>query len=238
MKRATPIRRRPSLELVVACAALFIVLGGVGYAVTANGVPDGNGVFHGCVDRPTGALRIVPSSTQCRAATPGNPNSGEKAVLWSQRGRAGASAKNGLNGPPIIARLRAGTVTATTTVQPIPLTPSSWRQAPNADNTLLTQLTVQSPSPQDCNVKSGTTTSPASARIAFSMDGVLLNPLNVTTTGDTRTLRLGTFSSIAGGSPFTHTVDLSLVDSCGNGGGAANAHFKVLGVAFDVLSVQ
>ena len=55
------IRRLPSPALVIAVIALVVALGGGAYAL--SGVPDRNGVYHGCVDDKTGALRVVPIDT-------------------------------------------------------------------------------------------------------------------------------------------------------------------------------
>ncbi len=60
--------------------ATFIALGGTAYAATETG--QHRGVIHGCVDRKTGAVRIV-GSNACRL--------GERAIAWSQAGPVGPS---------------------------------------------------------------------------------------------------------------------------------------------------
>jgi hypothetical protein len=55
--------RRPSPALVISLIALFFGLGGGAYAAL-KGIPDSRGVFHGCVDKRTGALRVVKSAKQ------------------------------------------------------------------------------------------------------------------------------------------------------------------------------
>jgi hypothetical protein len=233
-------RFRPSPALVIAGLALFIGLGGVGYAVVA-GVPDSNGVFHGCVARATGATRIVPSSTQCHPATPGQPNSGEKAVAWSQTGPVGANGKDGVNGTTIIARLRGtSTFTTTSTAQTVPINPSSWQQKAKVDNQLIGQATVEAPSAANCSFKvvPSVPAQPGIATLRVIVDGVAAVTVSRTAAGDTQTNRLGTVNSIAGGSLFTHHVELSVLDNCGLNGGAATDHFKIRGAAFDVLQAQ
>jgi hypothetical protein len=91
--------RRPSPALVISLIALFAALGGGAYAAL-SGIPDSRGVFHGCVNTRTGALRVVKSANQChkrhvvhrgrrRIHLPG-----ELATSWNQRGVPG------LPGPP------------------------------------------------------------------------------------------------------------------------------------------
>lgn len=100
----------PSLATGLAIVALFVALGGTGYAVvSSSGIPDHAGVFHGCVDRRTGTLRVVQSARSCRRAHgKGRRRSlGEFAINWSQKGppgvpglagRNGTSGTNGING--------------------------------------------------------------------------------------------------------------------------------------------
>src|SRR5437764_15255207 len=74
--------RRPALSYanVMATAAMFVALGGVGYAV--SGIPDASGVFHGCVNRSTGALRVVAQGGSCHKKS-------EIVVSWNKKGRRG-----------------------------------------------------------------------------------------------------------------------------------------------------
>jgi hypothetical protein len=84
------IRSRITYANLMATVAVFIALGGSAYAV--RGVPDKAGVFHGCVDNKTGALRLVKSAKSCRKAGRKGKRriAGESAVSWNERGRAGA----------------------------------------------------------------------------------------------------------------------------------------------------
>jgi hypothetical protein len=91
----------PSPATAIALVALFVALGGTGYAVVATtGIPDRAGVFHGCVDKRTGVLRVVSGAGAChRAHGKGRRRSaGEFAVSWSQKGPAGLPGRNGTNG--------------------------------------------------------------------------------------------------------------------------------------------
>src|SRR5262245_11604211 len=115
--------RRPSPAMMVALAALFVALGGTGYALIGGGIPDATGVFHGCANRRTGTLRLVKSAGECKkAVTKGkHKRPGELAVAWSQRGPAGsngAAGANGKNGTTVAARMVGSTpVTTTNTSQ-------------------------------------------------------------------------------------------------------------------------
>ena len=90
----------PSPGPVIAFVALFVALSGTGYALIASGIPDTRGVFHGCVDRKTGSVRLVTAGSQCRSAKGHGKHRylGEFAVSWSQTGPAGKDGVNGTNG--------------------------------------------------------------------------------------------------------------------------------------------
>jgi hypothetical protein len=96
------IRSRLTYANVIATAALFLALGGGAYAL--SGIPDGGGVYHGCVDPKTGALRVVKSASAChktRTVKRGNRRvrtPGESAIAWNQQGRPGVTGVNGANG--------------------------------------------------------------------------------------------------------------------------------------------
>jgi hypothetical protein len=81
---------------VMATGAMFVALGGGAYAL--SGIPDGGGVFHGCVSNSTGVLRVVKSASSCHQAVRRgrHRNPGELPVSWSQQGPRGAQ---GVQGP-------------------------------------------------------------------------------------------------------------------------------------------
>ena len=92
------IKSRLTYANVMATGAMFIALGGGAYAL--SGVPDSNGVFHGCVDNRTGLVRVVRSASSChRAHGHGkHRDAGELAVSWNQQGRLGLPGQNGAAG--------------------------------------------------------------------------------------------------------------------------------------------
>ena len=98
----TRIRAAFSYANVMATVAVFLALGGGAYAL--SGVPDRNGVFHGCVNSRTGSLRIVKAASAChkaRTITRGGRRvriPGEQAIAWNQQGRPGVNGVNGVNG--------------------------------------------------------------------------------------------------------------------------------------------
>jgi hypothetical protein len=84
--------------MAVAVAAVFVALGGTSYAVISSStVPDSLGVFHACVNRSSGGIRIVTNPSSCHKAVAHGKHKalGELPVAWSQTGPAG---KNGTNG--------------------------------------------------------------------------------------------------------------------------------------------
>src|SRR3954447_23185437 len=83
--------RRVSASTPISLLALFVALGGAGYAAISSSFPDRDGTFHACANRTSGALRLVAGAKKCRP--------GEKAVSWAQRGPAGAAGAAGAIGP-------------------------------------------------------------------------------------------------------------------------------------------
>ena len=86
---------------VMATVAVFLALGGGAYALT--GIPDGGGMYHGCV-ATSGALRVVTKASSClKAKTVKRGNRrvripGESSIAWNQQGRPGINGTNGVNG--------------------------------------------------------------------------------------------------------------------------------------------
>jgi hypothetical protein len=72
----------------MATIAVFLALGGAGYAAAGGGIPDKKGVFHGCVN-DKGVLRVVKSAKACKKAT--KRTKGELAISWNQLGPKGDS---------------------------------------------------------------------------------------------------------------------------------------------------
>ena len=88
--------------------ALLVALGGTSYAAVSS-APDRDGVFHGCVDPRTGALRVVDRANSCRKARKVRRGKkrvrvpAELAVLWNQTGPPGVQGppgRDGAQGPP------------------------------------------------------------------------------------------------------------------------------------------
>ena len=88
--------RRFTRRKLAATGAIFVALAGVAYAAV-TGIPDKTGVFHGCVSKRNGALRVVRSATSCRKGT--KQQGGEFAIKWNQKGPKGPPGKPGPQGP-------------------------------------------------------------------------------------------------------------------------------------------
>jgi hypothetical protein len=100
------LARRLSYANVVATVALFAALGGGAYAAL-SGVPDKAGVFHGCADRKSGALRVVQKAKDCKKARTVVRKGkkvrlpGELAIAWNQQGPQGQPGSDAtVNGMP------------------------------------------------------------------------------------------------------------------------------------------
>lgn len=85
-------KKSPSPALVIAILALFVALGGSSYAAI-RAASQGGRVFHGCVDKHTGALRVVQAGSRCRKGP-----SGEFAIAWNQKGTPGVAGVPGAAG--------------------------------------------------------------------------------------------------------------------------------------------
>jgi hypothetical protein len=85
------IRKRVSYANVTATLALVLAIAGGALAV--QGIPDRTGVFHGCVNKRSGALRLIGVGQNCRS----HGKKAEFLVTWNQRGRNGV---NGADGRP------------------------------------------------------------------------------------------------------------------------------------------
>jgi hypothetical protein len=82
----------------LAVTAAFAALGMGAYALSA--IPDADGVFHGCVNRKSGALRVVGGGA-CRTLVKRHGKvvfAGERAISWNQRGPAGPQGVVGATG--------------------------------------------------------------------------------------------------------------------------------------------
>jgi hypothetical protein len=96
------IRSRLSYANVIATCAMFVALGGGAYAL--SGVPDRSGVYHGCVDAKSGALRVVAKASSCRKTKTVRRGTrrvripGESAIAWNQQGLRGLQGAQGLPG--------------------------------------------------------------------------------------------------------------------------------------------
>lgn len=88
---------------VMATVAVFLGLGGGAYAAI-NGFPDPSGVFHGCVNKQTGTLRLVDGAPSCHNVKTLKRGKhtvrvpGEFAVAWNQQGQQGLQGLQGLRG--------------------------------------------------------------------------------------------------------------------------------------------
>jgi hypothetical protein len=96
------VRSRLTYANTMATVAVFLALGGGAYAL--SGIPDGGGVYHGCV-ASSGALRVVTKASSCLKAKTVKRGTrrvripGESAIIWNQQGRPGVNGANGGPGP-------------------------------------------------------------------------------------------------------------------------------------------
>jgi hypothetical protein len=89
------VRAALTFANVISMTALFLALGGGAYALS---IPDSSGVFHGCVSRSTGALRVVSSASQCHKLKRHHGkvvNAGELPITWNQQGPRGQTGQTG-----------------------------------------------------------------------------------------------------------------------------------------------
>jgi hypothetical protein len=97
------LRSRLTYANVMATVAVFLAFGGGAYAL--SGIPDGSGIYHGCV-ASSGALRVVTKASSCLKAKTVKRGSrrvrvpGESAIAWNQQGPTGQSGAAGQPGQP------------------------------------------------------------------------------------------------------------------------------------------
>jgi hypothetical protein len=82
------VRRVLTFANVTSLVALVFAMGGGAYAVTS--IARSDGVIHGCYQKRTGTLRVVPAGKNCRRS--------EKAIAWNQRGAQGLAGVQGIEG--------------------------------------------------------------------------------------------------------------------------------------------
>jgi hypothetical protein len=94
------ISKRLTYANVMATGAMFVALSGGAFAL--SGVPDGSGVFHGCVNNRTGLLRVVKLANSCaKARGQGRHRTpGETAISWNEQGLRGLQGGQGIQGAP------------------------------------------------------------------------------------------------------------------------------------------
>jgi hypothetical protein len=92
---ARRFRFRVSRATVLVFVALCIALGGGSFAAISR-IADSAGLIHACVNRRTGAVRIVRSARSCKARRSGNSEASEFAISWNKQGPPG---QQGLPGP-------------------------------------------------------------------------------------------------------------------------------------------
>ena len=81
------VSRRAAL-VCAAIAVVFAVAGGIAYAA----IPDSGGVYHACMLKAVGTIRIIdPEKQHCSTTL-------EVEITFNQRGQAGANGLNGTNG--------------------------------------------------------------------------------------------------------------------------------------------
>jgi len=75
-----------SFSNVISVIALFVALGGVGYAALVGS----DGVVHACAKKTNGAARIVKAGKKCKAS--------ESVLTWNQKGQQGDKGAKGDDG--------------------------------------------------------------------------------------------------------------------------------------------
>ena len=233
-----------SPALWIALLALFVALGGTGYAVLTSGVPDTQGVFHGCANKRSGALRVVRTAGACRSKKRGFP--GELPIAWQQRGlpgAAGAAGSNGRDGARIVARLSSTqALTTSTSVQSYALNPATWTQAADAINDWEAVIAYHAPATTKCASQSNPVYLPGQLKVTIKVDGTDYGTMAAVT--DTaaadKTDRLGLRIPFWDtGAKATHTVSLDVSDTCNAAAPQTSVeHFQITGVKVAVIAYR
>jgi hypothetical protein len=249
MRRLSP----PSPSTAISLLALFVALGGTGYAVIKSStVPDKNGVFHGCVNKSSGALRIVEQAGSCKKKT--KRHAAELEVRWSEQGpkgatgAAGAAGKDGTNGAAgangttIVARPRStGPVTTTSSPQGVPMTSATWAQAVGEVNQFVGSITFHAPAASNCTYQlTPGSFFVGSLTVSVKIDGTAIGGTFLQSAdGADHTTTLSLAPLLEPASATNRTLSVEVSDNCGtNGGGASSERFRIDSVSVDVLSAR
>jgi hypothetical protein len=218
---------------VAGIACLAVACLGVGSATAAKWKP----AFHACVNKQTGAIRLVGARARCRR--------GEKSITFAQQGKPGTNGQNGAPGQPgtngqngtsVVLRPRTGGSTnLTTSPTAVPVTPNQWTQQAGELDVLYVQATVTNsagcqdqiaPGPPPINF-------PASASIEIDVNGVMLASVGVFASSAspvTQTVSAPIFDPAAA---TPQTVTVKAQDNCNTGG-----HMVLNSVGIDVAAMH
>jgi hypothetical protein len=205
-------------------ALAFLVIAG-----TASGaLPDKNGVFHGCVNKTTGALRLVGPRAHCKR--------GEKSVTFNQKGQPGTPGRNGSNGQngtSVAARIRStGPMTLSNSPQDYPLTANTWTQKANEFDVTFIKAVVSNPT--NCMMMSGGLSFLGSMSAEVDLDGAALTTISSFASSTASAPLLLTVPIFEPGASTNHALTITKAqDNCTSGG-----HYSLDSVSIDVAAMQ
>lgn len=195
-------------------------------------------MFHACVHKKSGAVRLVEAAKPCRRKTRKRP--GEFRVSWNQRGPAGLDGTNGTNGTngaagpagrdgtTIVARARGTTeITTTGDAQLVPVTGGNWTQAATELNQFVGEVTYDPPSMADCG-------NAGPLGVSVLVNGSPIGFISASPGPQDNVTRQWTFDSLfEPGADSARVLTVSASDGCSGPG-----HFKIKSVKIDVISLR
>jgi hypothetical protein len=188
----------------------------------AAGFTDRQGALHACVDKKTGALRLVHPGKRCRR--------GEKSVTFNQKGQPG------LNGTSITARPRSsGPLTLSNTPQDDPLTARHWSQQADELDVAFVQLVFSNPSNCQDQISAGPPPIdfPATASGEIDLNGARLATFSALGVGLTPTPTQVIAPIFEPGAVTGQTLTVKAQDNCNTGG-----HIVLNSLTIDVAAMH
>lgn len=232
--QATPMRRGLSYSNVVATLALVLSMGGGAFAATHY-------VINSTAQINPRVLRELKGSSterQARQVTRGRAT--REPGRAGREGREGPRGPEGAPGSTVVDRARwLGSLETQNGDETLPLGGASWTQGATEADTIVASLLYSAPPRSKCTEEGY----PGGLSVKLSIDGTEVGHVSVSAEETEQTDVSQPFDIESPGlpepgAPTTHTLTATVSDTCGEGGGAHEAHFVVEALHVDVLGAR
>ena len=225
-----------SYSNVVATLALVLSMGGGAFAATHY-------VINSTAQINPRVLRQLRSSStrQARQAKrAGTRAAAREAGRGGREGREGPRGPEGAPGTTVVDRAHwSGAVQTQNGDQTLPLAAASWTQGAAEADSIVASVVYSAPPRSKCTEEGYA----GGLEVKLNLDGNEIGHVSVSAEESEQTDVTQPFDLESPGLPepgvaSTHTLSASVSDSCGEGGGAHEAHFVVESLRVDVLGAR